>query len=251
MLTKTLRFDPDTLATLRAMDWSADGTQGKINGQLDRALYAKVNKALEAMGGAWNRKAGAHIFASDPRPQVEGLLESGTLKVDRDGFFETPLAVIDRMLALASPVGEVLEPSAGMGAIAERLAQLIDKENITCVEINPERAAALSSKGFRTVQEDFMDCWGELPGIFDRVFMNPPFENLQDVDHVRHAFDLLTEGGVLVAVMSEPPFFRSDKKAVDFRAWLDEHSGYSEQLPPGSFKESGTGVSARLVRLEA
>jgi 16S rRNA G1207 methylase RsmC len=88
-------------------------------------------------------------------------------------------------------------------------------------------------------------------GGFDSIFMNPPFENLQDVDHVRHAYALLAEGGELVAVMSESPFFRMDKKAVDFRAWLDEIGGYSEQLPAGSFQESGTGVQARLVHLKA
>jgi 16S rRNA G1207 methylase RsmC len=61
--------------------------------------------------------------------------------------------------------------------------------------------------------------------------MNPPFSNGQDIDHVRHAFDLLADGGRLIAIMSEGTFYRSDKKAVNFRAWLDEHSGTSERLP--------------------
>ena len=31
--------------------------------------------------------------------------------------------------------------------------------------------------------------------------MNPPFTHHQDIDHVRHAYDLLDAGGVLVAIM--------------------------------------------------
>ena len=84
MLTKTLRFESNVLDILRAMEWQNDGRLGIITGgQLDRALYVKVNKALEAMGGKWNRKAGGHIFSEDPRPQVEGLLETNSLTVNR------------------------------------------------------------------------------------------------------------------------------------------------------------------------
>lgn len=47
--------------------------------------------------------------------------------------------------------------------------------------------------------------------------------------------------------MAESAFFRSDKKSVAFRKWLDKNGGYSEKLPEGAFKESGTMVNARLV----
>ena len=41
--------------------------------------------------------------------------------------------------------------------------------------------------------------------------MNPPFDRLQDVRHVTHAFSLLAPGGRLVAVMAEGVTYREDR----------------------------------------
>lgn len=77
--------------------------------------------------------------------------------------------------------------------------------------------------------------------------MNPPFEEGQDILHVRHAYECLAEDGAMVAIMSEGSFFRQDKRAADFRAWLDLVGGSNEELPADAFKESGTSVRTRLV----
>lgn len=45
-----------------------------ITQQLDRKAYLAVNKALEACGGAWSRKAKAHVFTVDPTPAIEHAL---------------------------------------------------------------------------------------------------------------------------------------------------------------------------------
>jgi hypothetical protein len=248
MLTKTLKFDNDVLEVVRAMEWNETGTLGKLIGQLDRKLYEKVNKAIEAMGGKWNRSAKAHVFKSDPRPQVEGLLTNGALTVERDGFFETPEAVVLQMLDLV-PLPDfrcrVLEPEAGRGAILRVLLAHDAHHIYYAIEKNEQRTTELR-EDFPSVNVacgDFLQCRFH----FDRIYMNPPFEEMQDVDHVRHAYDLLLGDGALVSVMSESPFFRTDRKATAFREWLDEVGGYSVELPEGAFKESGTGVRARLV----
>ena len=242
-LTKTLKFDDDVLRIIRSMTWNADGTLGVLTcGQLDRDLYTRVDKALKAMGGKWNRRAGGHSFLTDPRPQVEGLLENGTLTVERDGFFETPPAVVERMLALVEPRGTILEPSAGLGAILDYLP----RDQTWFVEKNPARAAVLTAKGYQGMCADFL-AWD--PPAFARIYMNPPFELGQDIEHVRHAYYALADGGALVSVMSEGPFFREDRRATDFRVWLEQVSGYSETLPQGSFLPA-TGVNARLVVID-
>lgn len=91
-------------------------------------------------------------------------------------------------------------------------------------------------------------------GQFDRIVMNPPFERGQDMDHVRHAFDLLKPGGRLVAIMSEGSFGRGDKKATGFREWLDEQKRKVEKLPEGSFtgkdSQRQTGVATRVVVID-
>jgi len=243
MLTKILQFDNDVLAVLRTMGWQDDGKLGILTcGQLDRKLYVRVNKALNAMGGKWNRSKGGHIFPLDPRPQVEGLIENGVLTVECDSFFETPPEVVAHMVELVQPIGDVLEPSAGLGAIADRLP--ISKAHILCIEKNEQRAAKLREKGYVVQCGDFLTM---TPGVFDTIFMNPPFEEGQDIGHVQHAFECLALGGVLVSVMSVGPFFRSDRKATAFREWLDRIGGYTIDLPLNSFKHSGTSVNACLV----
>jgi len=45
-----------------------------------------------------------------------------------------------------------------------------------------------------------------------------------------------------------------DRKATEFREWLEQLGGTSEKLPLETFRDSGTGVNTRLVvidRLEA
>lgn len=256
-LARALKFDDDVLDVLRSMDWRDDGRIGVITGgQLERGLYQRCAKAFDVMGGKWDRKSGGIVFKTDPRPQVEGLVSSGELTVERDGFFETPYPVIARMLELVVLENNVrvLEPSAGLGAIAK----VIKHEGagrgigIWLVEKNTDRARCLSGEFDHVMNCDFM-AWEPTYlefDVFDRIYMNPPFEELQDVDHVKHAYDLLADGGKMISVMAESAFFRSDKKSVAFREWLEEVNAYVEKLPEGSFKESGTGVNTRLVVIE-
>ena len=249
MLTKTINFDDDVLEVLQKMDIQQENGHfvGILRcGQLERKLYERTNKALEAMGGKWNRKVGGHIFATDPSLHLSGLLDNGTLHFVKDGWFPTPRAVVEMMIKRVDPAGKILEPSAGEGAIADVLIENgASIEDIQCVEINEQRAETLRRKGYYVTRGDFMQ-FSPVIQKFDRVYMNPPFENGQDIDHVRHAFDLLKPGGRLASVMSEGPFFRSDNKATEFRDWLDG-VGYSMQLPKDAFKSSGTTISTRLV----
>jgi len=245
MLTKTLHFEDSVTQALREMVWSDDGLSGKIERQLHPKIYQQVKKAINAMGGKWvGGKLQTHVFPIDPRPQVDGLIEAGTLTVARDGFFETPLALAERMIALAEirPGDTVLEPSAGMGAIA--LALRDAGADVFCIENNDDRAACLFNLGFDGVCADFLEYKARK---FRAIIQNPPFENGQDIDHVLHAFDLLEHMGVLVSIMSAGAFFRSDKKATAFREWLDEQNHTMMELPADSFKESGTGVNTCLV----
>jgi len=244
MLTKTLNFDTDVLNIIGMMEWQEDGKLGILTcGQLDRQLYLRINKALEALGGKWNRKKGGHLFPVDPRPSLQGLMEDGVLTVERDGFFETPAEIVELMVDLVKPTGKVLEPSAGLGAIADNLP--IPKDQIFCIEKNEQRTKILSGKGYSVLCADFLEC--EMYSEFDTIIMNPPFEEGQDIDHVRHAYSCLASDGSMVSVMSEGSFFRNDKKAIGFRAWLDKVGGKTCKLPAQSFNGSGTGVQTRLV----
>ena len=167
-----------------------------------------------------------------------------------DGFFPTPKNIVEKMLDEADiKKGEtVLEPSAGKGNIADEIRTQYPDNALEVAEINDSLAELLKEKGHSVVGDDFLATNKK----YDKIIMNPPFEKLQDIDHVKHAYDMLNPGGRLVAIMSESPFFNSAKKAEAFRTWLEDVGGVSEKLPENSFKNSerSTGVNTRMVVID-
>jgi predicted RNA methylase len=213
---------------------------------LARKHYEAVNKCLEAMGGRWNRKAKGHVFECDPSELLETALRSGEVVDEKKEFqfFPTPKPIVARMIALAElePGDDALEPSAGRGAIAEEVQKVCP---VTCVELNPRNCAALRAAKFPTVLE--MDFLRYVERRHNKIVMNPPFSRGQDIDHILHAYEILEDGGMLVSVVSESPFFRDNHKSVDFRAFLDREDAEVTNLEPGAFAESGTGVKSRII----
>ncbi len=171
---------------------------------------------------------------------------------DLPGFFPTPRSVIERMLELSElePDQLVLEPSCGKGDIVQAIQELEPGARLRAIELNRTLADVLSAKALSVEFTDFLSHEGK----YDRILMNPPFENGQEMDHVRHAYECLAPGGRLVSVMSEGPFFREDRKAQEFRTWFEQCGGESVVLPEDSFATAEafrhTGVRTRLVVLE-
>lgn len=273
-------------------------------------------KALAGMGietPAELRAALREFIALQEQPSAPNKIkemERAMIGRRNDGldFFPTPYEVADQMIEAAGiePGMAVLEPSAGMGHIAERIqAAGVDPD---VVELSGDRRELLEAKGFRLVGADFLSIkprefftFGdtfraqdgtegvmrglggmgsnrvrleeesgrvtfhdrdELTGIkkngsdsgYDRIIMNPPFGDRRDAEHVRHAYSLLKPGGRLVAIMGEGVFFGSDKKAQEFRDWLEQVGGTDEKLAENTFMDPSlpvnTGVSARMVVID-
>ena len=168
-------------------------------------------------------------------------------------FFPTPAAVTEEMLAAADirPGMAVLEPSAGMGHIADRIREKGVEPVVA--ELEPQKRELREAKGYEVVGKDFMKDFSEGKS-YDRIVMNPPFSKRQDTEHVRRAYDLLKPGGRLVAIVSEGSFFGKDSKAAEFRDWLEKVGGTSEKLAEGSFNDPAlpvtTGVNTRMVIIE-
>ncbi len=243
-------------------------------------------------------------------------LERAMIGRKNDGldFFPTPASVADEMIEAAGLEEgmSVLEPSAGMGHIADRIREAGFEPDV--IELSGDRRELLEAKGYAVVGSNFMDMtprdftygdvfkapdgtlgvmrgsggmgssrvgfhpldesgnpdarrggWydrDELVGVekrasnsgYDRILMNPPFGDRRDAEHVRHAFDLLKPGGRLVAIMGEGVFFGQDKKAQEFRDWLESVGGTDEKLEQGTFMDPSlpvnTGVSARMVVID-
>ncbi len=231
-----------------------NGNKLVLTGQLERSLYVKTNKVLEAAGGKWNRKDKAYTFDVDAIDAIEQVLLTGEITRPQElGCFFTPLNIVQRLIELADirPGLTVLEPSAGIGNISRELDKITMP--VTSIEINRKYCDELkryfitmcTATPRKVICTDFLTVKPD--PIFDRIVMNPPFNRQADIGHVCHALNFLKPGGKLVSIMSSGIVFRENKKTVDFRNIIANHSGYIEQLPIGAFKESGTMVNAVIV----
>lgn len=234
-----------------------EGNLLKLPGKLDRALYTATNKVLEALGGKWNRKAGGHVFDGDAEELVEQVIQTGTYSRTKQDFgaFDTPESLAES-IADRADIQEgmkVYEPSAGVG----RLVRAAVKRGavVFANEMQPERHAVLVRDFYSQFGAggcglgDFLEV---APNpVFDRVLMNPPFSKAQDIKHIQHAFEFLKPGGRLVAIASASVNFRDDQAHRIFRAWVIAYGGTIEDLPDGSFKESGTMVKTVMVTMDA
>jgi predicted RNA methylase len=218
-------------------------------GQLDRKMYVAVNKVLTDLGGKWTRKVRGHMFPGNPADALATVLETGKSENQKSilqAFF-TPKDLAGFIVSLVGVKGDdVLEPSAGEGALALACMRA-GAASVLCVEQHPPYAASLRALELTVREGDFL----ESPAIpaFSKVVMNPPFTKNQDVKHVRHALQFLTDGGKLVSIMAGNETRRS---FVDLLEWLDDQAWNYDihELPEGSFKQSGTNVSvlALVVR---
>lgn len=246
-----MRVDNDVLNVLSAAE--CNGPQLFLTGQLDRNLYTRTNKVLEAAGGKWNRKAKAHIFETDASDRIEQIILTGDVLVPKDDFefFPTPQSVVRHIIHLAD-IGDgmrILEPSAGQGAIAKAAHSAADDVMIDMYELMPANNDILHGLNLRLsgVGEPTDFLLVEPDPIYDRVVMNPPFGRQADIKHVSHALKFLKPGGLLVSVMASSVTFRSNKLTTDFRQLIEDRGGRIEELPEGAFKSSGTMVNTVIV----
>lgn len=215
--------------------------------QLERKLYIDVNKVLELLGGKWNRSLKGHKFDADVEEMLNDAINFGEV-IDHQKelqFFPTPSVIAKQMIELAEikDTDEVLEPSAGNGAIVREI--LTKTKNVHAVEIANRKELLGLLESY--IQGDFLSL-PQLPR-YDRIVMNPPFSKQQDIKHIFHAFGMLKLGGILVGIVSESAFFRNNKLSVEFREWLSENNGEVIDLENGAFKDSGTMVKARIIKV--
>ncbi|WP_201270601.1 PLxRFG domain-containing protein [Pseudomonas aeruginosa] len=183
--------------------WQGDGDKritlsGEFGGELVQALGRRSGskitvpwalesahekrKRLESMGiltGSEYRSALREFAALREAPaEPDKIKQMGRAMIGRrnDGldFFPTSDAVVESMLD-AAEIGEgmsVLEPSAGMGHIADAIRDQagVDPD---VIELSGERRELLEAKGYRVVGSDFMDVQPRSSYTFGDVFRAP------------------------------------------------------------------------------
>ncbi len=132
---------------------------------------------------------------------MKDTLKAGVQVVSAPQLFPTPPELAARMVELADiePGHRVLEPSAGTGNLlgamgGQMFAHNPERGAVVAVEINPRLAERLKTEFPLTTThaQDFLTCNGNL-GTFDRIVMNPPFQNGADIKHIEHARHFLNQ----------------------------------------------------------
>jgi hypothetical protein len=177
-------------------------------------------------------------------------------------FFPTPPRLISRMLT-GIDFGEittVLEPSAGKGDIAARIAGRLDnagrnshryrddeawKSAIDCIEIAEDLRCTLKGAGFRVVHDDFLTY--HTRKHYDLIVMNPPFSD--GARHLLKALELAQYGGQVRCLLNAETLrnpFTFERKALatklaELGAEITYHAGEFAQA------ERPTDVEVALI----
>lgn len=157
----------------------------------------------------------ATIPASPRAQRIKELTFKSRLRQGGDVQF-TPTETVRQLMSYADilPGSRVLEPSAGVGGIADEIKAVTP--NVDCIEFDYDFRELLDLKGHTLVGTDFLQ---EFPRPeYDVVLMNPPFS--AECRHIRHAYDFLKPGGTLVSVCSSRMEHPKGRTYEDFYMWL-------------------------------
>jgi hypothetical protein len=151
---------------------------------------------------------------------------------DWEGFFPTPPALADDVVRRADiqPGMRVLEPSAGMGDLADRCRAAGGKVDVA--EQVHKLREILAAKGYGPACDD---CLAIQTGNYARIVANPPFERDQGIDHLFHCWNLLAPGGRLVFILPAGIESGDRAKRQALRAWIAEVGAEIEPNDPEAF----------------
>lgn len=203
----------------------------------NKAAAKEAARILESIGGAVGEDSFWH-FEYPPMPVIDEICTSGCIpdQVSHQ-FYPTPEALAARVVEMADikPGMSILEPSAGQGGLADLMPGCL------CVEAAQLNFRVLTAKKHRALHVDFL-AWAANWGAdekFDRVVMNPPFDQGRWLAHVDAAAKLVASGGRLVAILPSGASKRLDLGDGWKCSWL------------GPLENQFPGVSVDVVILTA
>ncbi|MFN8359317.1 MAG: helicase-related protein [Candidatus Kapaibacterium sp.] len=220
-------------------DLSRTITYFKTEGGQDPDVLAEIRELYDKSGGV----------PSDELMQryIAHLENTSFDKVKNLDYFPTPPDIVERMLAKAElrNASNVLEPSAGKGNIVDLIRAKYPDLRIDVSELGEHNRKILELKGYNIVADDFLTLGvtGKTekgvpivnPAVqYDRVVMNPPFQNGMDWVHIQHAYKLLKSYGVLVALVPANSYLSNSREATERRLFIEEENSGSIEVIPAS-----------------
>ncbi len=202
-----------------------------------KAGFCEAERVLVLIGGV-RAKEGHWQFDYAPGPVIKEIVCSGCIPDQKSHqFYPTPerLARIAVELAEIGPGDTVLEPSAGIGGIADFLPH----DRMRCIEISDLHCKVLQAKCYDATRADFIDWSTRTRDRFDRVVMNPPFSEGRAQAHLEAAAGLVKEGGRIVAILPA---------SMQGKALLSGWAHAWSQTYAGEF--AGTSVAVSILTAE-
>lgn len=209
------------------------GLKGKVFGNGNAHVHFSP-QALKVVNDALHEYYGT-VLPDDSSERPEAKQASTEVSKDLQ-FYPTPRAAIDHILKRVHLPDDcsVLEPSCGDGALLDAMDN--GKRKLFGIEYDATRAQQARGKGYSVLTANFLQV--EPQPVYDRVVMNPPFYGKHYVKHVEHAMKFLKPDGVLITILPAS-------------AWYEHKllKGRWEDLPMGSFRESGTNINTGFLMI--
>lgn len=205
-------------------------------GAVDKHVLAEVCSVLESIGGVKSTE-GWWQFDYHPGDVIADIVASGCVPDQKaHQFYPTPekVASIAAEIAVIEPHHRCLEPSAGTGGLADKMP----KEQTRCVEVSKLRCDVLTAKGYDVTHADFIEWSSKTADRFDRIVMNPPFDQGRWQAHIEAAASLLRPNGRLVSIL--PAGAKGKDVLPGFNCWF-----------PQTFDNEFAGTSVSVVILVA
>ena len=224
-------------------------------------VWGSIKRCFQAYRAKWvGANSQCFKFPVDPTSFINHVIESQSIpelnphsyyptvnKEAKNCIFEHTIANPYNWKHLERKI-RILEPSAGEGALAleilERFKRAgVEVELILC-EIDPLNVLTLEAHGLTVHQGSFFDM------SFDNIdlcIMNPPFNSLEWLKHIRHAQSMLNSKGALVGIIPTTSLYkREQQKVIDFRNECALFNSDPLTLEPGTFANALT-TETRIV----
>lgn len=164
-------------------------------------------------------------------------------------LYPTPNGLARKMLNKVDrkDVKSILEPSAGLGDLAEIIKETFKYTDLSCIEIDEDCQDMLRGKGFNLIDSDFLAYNGLEQ--FDLIVANFPFSDGDK--HLHKAIDVLFSGQIVCLINAETlknPYSNSRKDLVQKLKVLNADIEYI----PNAFldAERKTNVEVALVYIQ-
>jgi len=218
--------------------------------KMGRKEYLEVASHLKFLGGKWKSgKIKGFVFDREIK-SIDELLGDNIKKKKDLQFFETPVSLARELVELAEVNNyvDILEPSAGRGAIIKEIKKVCDRQIQYCEIDKTNRKYLNEIDNLENVTEDgnFLE-FNEM--TFDRIIANPPFSKNQDIDHIMHMYDLLRNKGVLISMSSKHWQISRNKKETEFKRFIRYTRAEVVEIEAGRFKDSGTMVGSLIIKI--